>query len=479
MPDRPNVVLFLTDSQGWNALGECGEGFATTPTIDGLADDGVCFDRSYITAPTCTPSRAGLVTGRHPHDAGAWTNNLRLYQGVETMGQHFQRAGYRTAWVGKWHLDGDYFGHGEAPPGYDEAYWYDGQNYREHVGEERWEWFREGMSTKVSENPIEEIHERDITREDTWAGGITDNALAFLDDAADDDRPYFLVVSYDEPHEPSLCPPPYCDSYVGEHYPLPENHEAPEDLAANGKPERQQAYAEAYDAGDVFMDSISDAGEDGIYRPLYFGCAEFVDSEIGCVLESIDGDESVVGFASDHGHYLGAHGLDLKHLAMYDEVTNVPLVLRGPGVAEGQRTDALVSLLDLLPTFLDVAGAEVPDAIHGQSFWDVARDPGRDHRETALIEYHSYARGRTGRDGFYPVRCLVDADGHKLVINREDRDEFYDQTTDPGELDNRIDDAAVSGVRDDLHDSLLETMRETSDPFHGDKWRERPWRDAV
>ncbi|MFB6219155.1 MAG: sulfatase-like hydrolase/transferase, partial [Halobacteriaceae archaeon] len=208
MADRPNIVLAITDSQGWNALGECGGGFADTPRIDGLAEDGVRFDRTYATAVPCTPSRAGLFTGKYSHAAGAWANNRRLVKGVETMGEHLRRAGYRTVYVGKWHLDGDYFGVGEAAPGWEPAYWYDGTHYREDIGEELWEWYRSGMDTRVAENDIDEIHERSITREETWAGNITDTALSFLEDA-DDDRPFLLVVSYDEPHSPSMCPPPF------------------------------------------------------------------------------------------------------------------------------------------------------------------------------------------------------------------------------------------------------------------------------
>jgi len=182
MPDRPNVILVTTDSQGWNALGDVGGGFVETPTLDALASEGVRFDRTYATSPVCGPSRTGLYTGRYPHAVGAWTNGIPVQQGVDTAGQYFRRAGYRTALVGKWHLDGRYFGDGEAAPGYEQAYWYDGHDYREDVGEAFWEWYRGGMDSRVAENDIDEIHDRGVTREDTWAGNVTDRALAFLDD---------------------------------------------------------------------------------------------------------------------------------------------------------------------------------------------------------------------------------------------------------------------------------------------------------
>lgn len=470
MPDRPNIVLVMTDSQGWNALGECGEGFADTPNLDALADEGVCFDRNYTNAVPCTPARSALFSGRYPHAAGAWSNNLRLYKGVETMGHYLREAGYRTGYVGKWHLDGDYFGTGDPAPGYDPEYWYDGQNYRDEIDEDLWEFYRAGMDTRVSENPIDEIHERDITRRDTWGGRITDRALEFIDDASDDDRPFFLVVSYDEPHEPSLCPPPFCDAYRDERYPLPDNYEEDPDQ----KPERIRETANEYVDGEAWMNSLGDAAEEGgICRPLYFGCVSFVDDEIGRVADAVDerAPDSVFAFTSDHGHYLGAHGLDLKHMGMYDEVTRMPLIVRGPSLPEGERSEALTSHVDLLPTFLEFAGADPPDELHGESFVETARDPDVDHREHALVEYHSYGVG-----DLYPVRAVVSDDGYKLVVNLFDSDELYDLDDEPLEVDNLIDDGDHAAVRRDLHDAMLATMDDTGDAFDCREWAQRPWR---
>ena len=117
---RPNIVLIMTDSQGPNVLGESGAGFVSTPHIDRLAREGLQFTRAYNCSPVCTPARAGLFTGLHPHSAGAWGNDIPLGAGVRTLGRHLQDAGYRTAYVGKWHLDGtDYFGTGLVPDGYE------------------------------------------------------------------------------------------------------------------------------------------------------------------------------------------------------------------------------------------------------------------------------------------------------------------------------------------------------------------------
>jgi uncharacterized sulfatase len=327
------------------------------------------------------------------------------------------------------------------------------------------------METRVAENDIDEIHERGITREDTWGGRITDHALEFIEDARGDDRPFSLVVSYDEPHEPSLCPPPFCDMYRDREYPLPDNYETVEEL--NSKPDRHQELAREYAEGTHIINSLENTERDGsIYRPLYFAASTFIDDEIGRVVDGIDAvhPNTVVTFTSDHGHYLGAHGIDLKHSSMYDEVTRVPIIVQGPSVAEGGVTDSLTGLVDLFPTYLDIAGAEVPAGLHGQSFLDTARDPSVNHRDEVLVEYHSY-----GDSDFYPVRCLVTDDGYKLVINLLDSDELYDLNVDPGELSNEIDNDEYADLRDDLHRTLLGMMEDTDDNFMDDAWADRAW----
>lgn len=479
MANQPNIVLVLTDTQSLNAVGSIGESHVETPTIDRLAREGVSFENAYSAAPVCTPARGCLFTGQYPHGAGAWTNNVHLYEGVTRMGEYFSGAGYRTAYVGKWHLDGDYFGDGVAPEPYEQEFWYDGEDYRQEVGEEFWEWWRSGMWKNAAEPSPEEIRERGITREDTWAGRVTDRAQAFLESVADD-QPYLLVVSYDEPHEPSLCPPEYAERYVDDPYPLPENYESTADLAANGKPAHQIRRAEKFTEGGFFIDSLSSPEEGIVPRPVYFGCASFVDDEIGRIVKSVDeldpdGERTAITFTSDHGHHLGAHGHDSKWATMYEEVLNVPLVVRYPDkLPAGETRSVVTSHVDLLPTFLDLADIETDSAIHGTSMRESLLGEGA-HREAALIEYHSFARGRTDGDGFFPIRCLV-TDELKLVVNLLESDELYDLERDPEELTNRIDDPEYTEVRDALHDELLARMNETDDPFDGDVWRNREWR---
>ena len=478
-PDRPNVVFVLTDTQGLNAVGDVGgtgSGVVETPTLDRLADEGVSFSNAYAGAPVCGPSRACLFTGMYPHRAGGWTNNLMLHQGVETMGAYFARAGYRTAYVGKWHLEGDYHGDGVAPEPYEQEYWYDGGNYREDMGDEFFDWWwNRGMADYFNaEIPPEALRERGITREDVWGGRIVDRARAFIEDV-DDEQPYFLVVSIDEPHEPSLCPPEFAERYVDDLPPLPDNYETLEELS--DKPAHQQRRAEAFRNGEFFIDSLSNPESGVIPRPVYYGCSEFVDSEIGRLLETVDAhdrENTVVAFTSDHGHHLGAHGLDSKWATAYDETVNVPLVFRYPnGLPAGERRDAIASHVDLVPTLVDLAGIDTELDVDGRSMRPLL-ESGKSYRDSALVEYHAFGAERTGDDAFFPIRALV-TEEEKLVLNLLETDEFYDLKADPGEVTNRIDDPSCAERRDALFADLTELLVETVDPFYGGYWDDRHW----
>jgi arylsulfatase A-like enzyme len=132
--------------------------------------------------------------------------------------------------------------------------------------------------------------------------------------------------------------------------------------------------------------------------------------------------------------------------------------------------------VDVLPTLLELAAADRPAALDGESMLDVLCDPSQSTRETALLEYHRFAAGNNKNDtGYFPIRCAV-GDDHKLVVNAHGSDELYDHTTDPGEVDNRIDDDALEATRERLHDAMLRLQRESRDPFYGRIWKDRTWR---
>jgi uncharacterized sulfatase len=454
---KPNIILIMTDTQATNMVG-CYTGLPLgTDAIDRLAGSGVMFGSAYTTCPVCTPARSGLFTGIYSSQSGAWTNNIALGANMRTMGAHFQAAGYRTAFIGKWHLDGhDYFGTGRCPPEWEDDYWYDGKRYIDEKTDREISLWRNGL------NSADDLRREGIGAEFTWGHGITERAKRFLKSAETDERPYLLVVSYDEPHHPFTCPPDYVDRWADFAYPL--GARGRDDLA--GKPEHQRLWAEAMP---------SPVGGDGRYRhPFYFACNDFVDDLIGEVIAAA-GAEPWIVYTSDHGEMMGAHQLVSKGAAGYDDITRIPLILRPPTAAAAhQRIDTPVSHIDVLPTLLDIAGLPAPEALQGESLLPLVAGDTTEHRDV-LIEFNRYEIEHDSFGGFIPMRALV-TDDFKLVVNLFDTDELYDRKNDPDEMTNLIDAPQYAAIRDDLHDRLLARMDALRDPYRAYRWAVRPWR---
>ncbi|MFP8965202.1 sulfatase-like hydrolase/transferase [Pokkaliibacter sp. CJK22405] len=458
---RPNLIFIMTDTQATNMVGcYCGKA-VNTRHIDQLAADGLQFMSAYTTAPVCTPARAGIFTGIYSNQSGPWTNNLAPGSNITTMGRYFRDAGYRTGYIGKWHLDGhDYFGTGTCPEEWDPAYWYDGANYLEELTPEQISLWRNGL------NSIEDLREHHLGSSFTWAHRISDKAEHFLDSAAEQAEPFLLVLSYDEPHHPFTCPPEYAERYQDFAYDL--GSKAFDTL--EGKPEHHKLWAQAMG---------SPVGSDGQYRhPLYFGCNDYVDDQIGRVIAHLDAStlqNTWVIYTSDHGEMMGAHQLVSKGAAMYDDITRIPLIIRPPKeqsqALRGQQITTPVSHIDILPTLMARAGIPQPPILPGQ---DMLEQLSKEQRGV-MVEFNRYEIEHDSFGGFIPIRCWVTS-GYKLVINLLGTDELYDRQADADELTNLIENPEYAAVRDQLHDSLLAYMDQIRDPFRSYQWQLRPWR---
>ena len=181
-------------------------------------------------------------------------------------------------------------------------------------------------------------------------------------------------------------------------------------------------------------------------------------------------------YTSDHGDFLGAHRLDNKGPAMYDEITRIPLIIRWPGTARpGAVADHPVSHVDLAPTIMEAAGLPIPKPLEGRSLLPAIRDPSARINDAVFIEFGRYEVDHDGFGGFQPIRCVFDG-RYKLAINLLATDELYDLENDPGEMTNLIHSDTHAAMRDALHDKLLDWMNRTRDPFRGYYWERRPWR---
>ena len=454
---RPNFLLVLTDTQPTAFLGCYGTPNMRTHCLDALAAQGTRFDRAYTTAPVCTPARAGLFTGMMPSMCGAYANAQPLGDSVLTMGQRFTAAGYRCAYIGKWHLDGyDYFGTGECPAGWEDAYWYDGRRYLLDLTPEEVALWRSGKSAPD---------------EFTWAHRIATRAERFLSEQSPE-RPFVLVTSFDEPHHPYTCPPAFVADFRDVRIELGPSAFDP----LTDKPEHQREWSESW---------LGVRHPEGVYRHTeMLACNAYLDTQIGRVIRAAQawsassGAPTWIVFTSDHGDHLGTHRLRNKGPTGYEFNTRIPLIVvppdgRGPGTVQ----PSVVSHVDILPTLLRAAGLPVPAILDGTDFLDLIGSPDVAPERIAVTEYTRYEVSHDGFGGLEPLRMLVRWPW-KLVINQFRTDELYHLAEDPHELRNRILDPSCAGERDRMHEALLDWMDAHIDPQRGHPWQKRAWRDA-
>ncbi|WP_105614191.1 sulfatase-like hydrolase/transferase [Vallitalea okinawensis] len=451
---KKQVVFIMTDTQRKDMLGCYGNPDMKTPALDALASKGMRFEKAYTCQPVCGPARSALFTGTYPHSNGSWGNSMPIGDNVRTIGQRLNGEGIHTAYIGKWHVDGgDYFGLGQCPDGWDADYWYDMRNYLEELTDEE----------RLLSRQTSLMNETDVAREFTFGHRCSNRAIDFIEQCKEED--FFLVVSYDEPHGPFICPQPYADMYKD--YQFPKSKNLWDDLS--NKPEHHVAWAG--DRLQLNKDTLD------MNFQYYLGCNSFVDDEIGRVIQTIHEQipNALVIYTSDHGDLLYSHSLMNKGAAMYDEITNIPLIMMcNEFIESGQINTDPVSHIDMVPTIMHYFDLQQSKLFEGHSIIPTLQ-VGERVNDTIYIEFSRYEVDHDGFGGFQPIRCAFDG-RYKLVINLLATDELYDLEIDPGEMDNLIDNNEYSSIRDDIHNRLLNWMNETRDPFRGYYWERRPWR---
>lgn len=452
---KKQIILLMTDTTRKDMLGCYGDERMKTPNLDRLAAQGLRYENAYTCQPVCGPARSAIFTGVFPHSNGMVTNSVALGDNVKTVGQRLSDHNIHCGYIGKWHLDGgDYFGLGKCPEGWDEEYWYDMRCYLEELTAE------ERIKSRKSDTSYEE----DMSEDFTYAHQCSNRALDFLEKYKEKD--FFLVVSYDEPHGPSLCPAPYNTMYSG--FKFADNPNFQDDLSK--KPFMQRLWA-----GDALHSSIQEINRPSKQLALFLGCNSFVDYEMGRVIDKIDEllPDALVIYTSDHGDMLGAHRLQMKNATAYKEVANIPLIIRGG--EKGKVITEPASHIDLTPTIMDYMGLPVPKLLEGKSMLPQIRNHEEKINDEVYLEFTRYETDHDGFGGLQMMRAVVN-ERYKLVIHLLDSDELYDMEKDPYEIHNLINNEEYSCVRNELHDLLLEHMNQTRDPYRGYQWGVRPWR---
>jgi uncharacterized sulfatase len=451
--ERRQVIVILGESVRNDMLNCNRQTGLKTPNLDRLAQQGIRFTQAYNCQPVCAPARSAVWTGTFPHTNGVWGNSMPMGDTVHTIGQRLHDRGIHCAFMGKWHLSGtDYFDTGIPASGWDPEYWYDMRCYLEELSP------RDRMRSR---RPVTAL-DGNWPEEMCYGHRVTDRAVSFLSKHKDED--FLLAVAFDEPHGPSLCPHEYVEMYKDFVFPSSPNVS---DTLAN-KPVEQRIWAGRH------LNTV----QPPIRADLYFGAHTFVDHEIGRIMEEIEksAPNALVIYTADHGVFLESHRLQDKGPAMYQEITNIPFLVKWPGhVPANAASKSLVSHIDIAGTIMDFFGFEVPRTLEGGSMLQTFKNPEIAARKEVFIEFGRYEIDHDGFGAFQPIRCICDG-RYKLAINLMVTDELYDLETDPAEMNNLITSQEYASIRNDLHDRLMAWMNTSRDPFRGYYWGRRSWR---
>ncbi len=462
---RPNIVFIFTDDHAVQAIGAYGSKINKTPNIDRIAENGVVFANSFCCNSICAPSRAAILTGKHSHKNGHMNNQTTFDPSQTTFPKLFQKAGYQTALIGKWHLKSE-------PEGFD--YWeivkgqgrYYNPDFITPEGKKQYM----GYCTDI----------------------ITDLSIEWLENR-DTDKPFLLMSQHKAPHrnwapapdhltmydDITIPEPPTLFDDYSDRSPVLKNNEMEIarhmmmgwDLKIDGTgiedalgrdwdnpeydrmtPEQKAKWDAAYEPKNKQFIEDMPEGKELVrwkyqrYIKDYLRCIASVDDNIGRLLDYLESaglkDNTLVVYSSDQGFFLGEHGWYDKRW-MYEESLRMPLIMSLPNrIKPGTRITRLVQNIDYAPTFLELGGIEPPDDMQGYSLLPLFEQELPDWRDT--IYYHYYEQGEHNVPRHDGVRT------HRYkIIHFYDHDDWdlYDLEKDPNEMHDVYDDPEYKEVR--------------------------------
>jgi len=422
--EKPNIVFVFADQWRAQSMGYAGNPDVITPNLDQLALEGVCFSNAVSTSPVCTPYRAMLLTGKYLLKNGMFMNDVSLDPEAESFAKLIREEGYHTAYIGKWHLDGNgrsSFIPKERRQGFD--YWKVLECTHSYNNSKFW-------------GNDDQLH----TWEDYDAEAQTMDAIAYIEKHAKGDKPFCLMLSWGPPHAPyKTAPKKFQQLYEDKDIQL-----------------RPNVPVEIWDETSARL------------RGYYAHCSA-LDSYVGQLQEAIRRcnmeDNTIFVFTSDHGDMIGSHG-QMKKQRIYAESAKVPFIIKYPALLgkEGIKSDFLINTLDILPTMLGMSGLNVPAGLDGEDITDIILGKKADERKAALVTcvqpFGQWSRDRGGREfrGIISKKYTYaqDLSGAWLL---------FDDVADPYQLNNLIGDPSFDKITKDLEVLLSSELEHLEDDF--------------
>lgn len=415
---KPNVIFILADQWRANALGYNGNQTVKTPELDAFSAEAVNFKNAVSVTPVCTPYRASILTGKNPSTTGMFLNDLYLPAGELTMAEIYKEAGYQTAYLGKWHLDG----HGR----------------KKFIAPERRQGFDFWKASECDHNhQNEHYYSGNDTTMQHWEGyspfAISEEAQRYMEQSAALEDPFLLFMSLSSPHFPHhTALKEYVSMYPSDSLTLPAN--VPVDM------------------------------KEWALRELtgYYAHCTATDKAIGAIIQKIKDlgiyENSIIVFTSDHGEMMGSHGFRpfMKHQP-YLESANVPFLISYPksGVGGGQTAKAAISSTDVLPSLLALSGIVIPEDVEGYDLSHIMQDPSKDEDRAALFMNLSPFAMAFPTDEYRAVKT----DKYTYVKTLEGPAMLFNDANDPLQMTNLINDSEYAEVQEMLELQLMEELQ--------------------
>jgi len=432
-PAKPNILFLLTDQWRADALGYAGDPNVKTPNIDRLADTSLKFTHAVSSCPVCCPYRASLMTGQRVLTHGVFLNDLQLPSRSQTIAEVLAVAGYDTAFVGKWHLDG----HGRST----------------FIPRQRRQGFQYWKVLECTHDYNNSFYWGDEPRKRKWDGydviAQTRDAQQYLRRRVDNKRPFLFVLSWGTPHAPYLTAP--------------------------------ERFRQLYDPDRIRLrPNVPPPMRKSARRDLagYYAHCSAIDEMVGQLLDTLrqtgQDRNTIVVFTSDHGDLLGSHGY-YKKQQPYDESIRVPLLIRYPAEfgEKGRQLDVPINTEDLMPTLLGLCGVDVPKTVEGLDFSGHLRGGPSPGDGAALIicaqPFGQWSRRRGGREyrGLRSQRYTYvrDLNGPWLL---------FDNDQDPYQENNLCNQPDHADLQTRLDALLIRKLKQSGDEFlPGSKYIER------
>lgn len=434
---QPNIIVFMTDQQNASTIQSVN--ITKTPNIDEFLKSSVQFNNAYCPSPHCCPSRATFFTGLYPSQHGVWNNvevdnavSRGLYDGVKVFPEILKQNGYHTVFSGKWHVSAV---EGPEKRGFDEVLNLVSTNFGLMKNDNKPK-ANEWEKVYAFPNKLDSKHEEKVPGRIIKEGypkyyqyGINENPFGdstsvelacekLLD--YDSKEPLFMYVGTTGPHDPYFVPQRFLNMYKDTKITLPDNFS--DDML--DKPALYRRTKEQFALSrEEHIESLRH----------YMAFVSYQDYLFGKVLKTVKEkhmeDNTIILYLTDHGDYCGAHGLWSKGLPCFKEAYNICAVIGGMGIEKNKKIDDLVSLADIAPTIIDLAGIENPIKMTGKSLKGFLTGDNPKH-------FRDYIFTQTNGNEIYGIQRAVFDKKWKYVYDSFDYDELYDLENDPLELQN-------------------------------------------